>query len=65
MNKLQREKRNSKKVLHMLFYDRFLNFNSDVTLQDWEWFRKWNNKINTTKRVYPRKYTTNLDVETD
>lgn len=49
----------------MLFYDRFLNFNSDVTLQDWEWFRKWNNKINTTKRVYPRKYTTNLDVETD
>lgn len=59
MNKLQRYKKDSKKTLSMLFYDRFVNFNFDVAPQDWEWYRKWNKKINTLKRVPQQQYITN------
>jgi|688.fasta_scaffold2885265_2 hypothetical protein len=62
MDKLQREKRNSKRILSAMFYDRFVRFNFDDAPIDWEWHRKWTNKVNTRKRVFPKKYITNTDV---
>ena len=62
MDKLQREKRNSRHILSAMFYDRFVRLNFNDAPMDWEWHRKWTNKINTRKRAFPKKYVTNAEV---
>jgi hypothetical protein len=63
MDKLTRYKKERIFGLQDIFYGYFKTFKiAEIPNKDWGFYRKWSNKIKTTKRLPQTKYITNTDV---